>query len=712
MSAQLRNSPCQRSLMAAATCQRQTRTQGGAWAVTAALWLMLAGPALAYYSGATEDVPGPEIARLTTSADGGRIGISIRSWGRNVFLIDVDGKVLAASRVDAFLPQLVCGADGSSLIARGGDGVAWQLAADRNDANPGASALCWAPSPQAYAEAGNASTDLSAWPGERTIDLWQGQGRWLYDDWAGGQSIEDYQHPRTLRRCIVAPRGRYVAARWLGTYSFRRQETLRAGSVMLLDGPSGEVLWDRGDLDAVLAVSGDGLVLCLANGRPMAVGADGKAVEVPGLPGAPLAAWGLSGSRFLVRCRTANGPVAVWTDVKGGRIVPLPHCDLTSAACVGGACVYGTLGGAIVAVSAQGECREIAAAGGPVSVLGAPQAGFLAATTAAVMRFDAEGRRIWRTELLPHVGGEVSVPRPEATPQLLPGHVAPADEDLGLLPDEGPLAIELRGGVCTLPLSPGRFTQAVIWWRGELGAELRLPGGGSPAQWHWSAARGTVQQGAVLLPPAGEEGEAELVLSGAEVERVELRTWRASGPNLGQVAVALPDRLGAGEPLEATLNLFNPCYYQEFMGTRPDKCNRKWRPAPVRAGLLGDGDALRRVMDADQTPWWYEVHFPAPRTLHALVALEDVNAPGSWATEGFASGLPVDSDEWIVLGRFRGRAGGRALTWEPVRLSALRFHVTHGGNACSEVMLYRPEDAVDIDLSPGDDEEEVPWGDL
>jgi hypothetical protein len=103
-------------------------------------------------------------------------------------------------------------------------------------------------------------------------------------------------------------------------------------------------------------------------------------------------------------------------------------------------------------------------------------------------------------------------------------------------------------------------------------------------------------------------------------------------------------------------------------------------------------------MPGEIVPWWYEIRFKSPRTVNSLIAFEDIQSPAGWATEGFVSGYVPDRKEWVVLSRFRGgTSSGRALFWGALRLSAIRYHVTRGGNACSEIMVFGPKDSAELD---------------
>lgn len=679
------------------------------FALASWLSLHLATTSGAPHIGSDRELPGPEIVRVNVSEDGKAIAIGIRSHGRNAILLGGDGSVLTASRVDAVLPEVACGRGGRSLLAVDDRGVCWEFNA--GPAGGDAKLQSWTTCPdQCFRELGLSST---LWP-RRSVDslsVWRPKGFWAYEDWARYQTIEDFQHPRRLAAFAQSASAEYLAMQWWSVFTFRRQPTKRpeASTVQLLEGFSGRVVFEKSLPVRLLAVNGDGHLLCLkgppANPVPSLaiLGRKGELNRNVGLPDLlPSAGLALEDGSFLVGGSAGEEPQAYRLDPQTGKLTPFPVARFTNAAPLSdGRTIVGSMSGGLTLVSQSGTARSLGNIGGPANVHSMPDGTFLAATTAAVARFAESGKKLWQTSLAQVVPGEW--PRLALSPEKeIRARGDPrAEESFGLLADEGSSVLasgaEKSGHALSIQRRPSVLHQVVLRWHGELQVVLSYPGGDS-SRWEWPSAGSRAQVGAILFEVVREQKEIRLEVSGEGFERAELRAWQPASANLGRASA--PSLTGGGEDVVADVRLwlFNRSYYAQMMGTRPKDADTKWRPASVPARALADGKTGRRIMPSDLVPWWYEITFKSPRTVSALVAFEDAQSPAGCATEGFVTGLVPGDNEWKVLARFRGATSvGRALRWKPVRLGGIRYHVTRGGSGCTEVMLFGPEDSAELE---------------
>jgi hypothetical protein len=682
------------------------------------------------YLGSDVELPGPEVVRVNVSEDGTRIAVGIRSYGQNAFLLDAEGAILLAARVRAVLPDVLCGEDGQTLVAIDDSGVSYRFGrrpTAEGQPEEGLSALegpLALSSPVAFWDRGAMSSRFWTRRGPTRIDVRRGAEHWHYDDWEHYQTIEDFQHPRSVVASCLSPGFSRLALQWQSVFTFRRQpqERPEAATIQLLNAETGQLLWEKQDLGRLLAADDDGCVLAARKSRSrqtdelVLADAAGQIRSVGEPPGHPLAGLGLGRGRFLIRYLSKGERAAVLLTAASGQFTRLAFEDFTDAVRLAdGPTVVGSLSGELVSFGDGTEPEPFASVGCPATVCPMPDGTLLAATTARVARFDAHGRELWKSNLSKAVPGES--PRTE----ILKVRVANEEEDaglaLGLLPKEHALTLSKEptgpGQRFTFPLEPGVFCQLVFVCLGKLRMNLTLPDGAVSA-WKWASPERQHHTGAVLLDRIRDNGEAKLTVTdlglrrgeartGVGLRRVEARTWKPGTRNLGQTMA--PSIEGTkDDPVEdVQWWVFNPSFYADMMGVRPKEADSKWRPAPVPARSLSDGKTGRRVMETDIAPWWYELRFKSPRTLNALLAFEDLSAAGGWAEEGFVSGLDPQTNAWAVLARFRGQAVGRALQWKPTKVTAIRYHVTKGGTACSEIMLFGPEDAAEVEEMQGEE---------
>jgi len=664
---------------------------------------LYAGP----YIGSQRDIPGSSVVKVNLSEDGKRIAVGIRSYGDNAFLLSSEGSIILAARVDAILPDTVCGKDGRTLFATDDSGKVWQFGPGRDEragkVGP-ARALAWTTCPRAIWDAGLASSRFLVSRTPNSLALRRGAKRWVYADWRHYQPIEDFQPPRVTEVYCASPSGSYVALQWRSVFTFRRepQERREASTVQLFGARTGDLLWEEAGPGKLLGVTDEGEVLCVRKGERrqttecVVLGVNGEESGKYEVPGYPLAGVGLDRGRFLVRSLLAGKVIGLLLEPGSEQGEPTRFADFTNVADLAdGTLVVGTLSGDIVKLGQSGSPGPLCRAGSPASVIAMSDGSFLAATTASVARIGPDGKALWRTSFRA-LSMTVAVPEKELLAKLPEG----AEAETGLLPAERSRIVNRdANGESTfeVPLGPGVCRQVVIAWQGELRVQATCPGSGT-SKWFWPSSGSEAQVGGILFGPSADEGAAQLAASGAHVRRVEIRTWRPGSKNLGRSSAPSVDGSAEGIVEDVRLWLFNPRFYVQYQGTRPKNSDTKWLPAAIPARSLADGKAGPRVMERDRVPWWYEIEFKTPRTIGSLLALEDLCAPGSWAQEGFVSGLGPEGEEWTVLARFRGRASaGRALSWEPTKVKAVRYHVTRGGNACTEIMLFGTDDSAEFE---------------
>lgn len=685
------------------------------------IFLLLASSAswAGHYIGSQRDIPGPDLVKINLSDDGKTIAVGIRSYGNNAFLLSSEGSVLLAARVHAILPDVVCGKDGRTLFATDDSGTVWQFGPNGDDAareTGGAKALAWTTSARAIWDAGLASARFLVRRTPKSLAVRRGTKQWIHDDWRSYGSIEDFQHPRVIEACCLSPSGSYIALQWRSVFTFRRepQERREASTVQLFGARKGDLLWEKAGLGKLLGVTDEGEVLCVRNGPAgqttgcVVFGVNSEETGKYEVPGHPLAGAGLDRGRFLVRSLLEGKETGVFLDPGSGQGTPISLAGFTNVAkLTDGSLVIGSLSGVIVKLDQSARPKPICNAGGPASVTAMPDGSFLAATTASLARIGPDGKVLWRAPLAEAVRAASPEPVPIPERELLAKVSGEAETEIGLLPGEASrvLGSEVKGGsTFDIALEPGVCRQVVIAWHGELSVQATCPGSES-SKWVWPSSGSEGQLGAILFGPRAEKGVARVIVSGAQARRVEVRTFRPGSKNLGKASAPSIDGTAEGIVEDVRLWLFNPRFYVSYQGTRPKDSDTKWLPPAVPARALADGETGQRVMESDRAPWWYEIQFKAPRTTSALLAFEDLRAPASWAQEGFVSGLDPEGEEWTVLARFRGRTSvGRCLVWKPTKVKAIRYHVTRGGNACTEAMLFGTKDSGELEEMEGAEE--------
>jgi hypothetical protein len=358
----------------------------------------------------------------------------------------------------------------------------------------------------------------------------------------------------------------------------------------------------------------------------------------------------------------------------------------------------GSLSGTVTGFDSRAKTRWEVGMGGPVTVRSMRDGTFLAATTASLARFDSQARKLWQVPLADLVAARERAKRP-AGKEIVSTTVDADRRRLGLAPTDSARLVEKGDDPgarqFSVLLKRDAAHQIVLTWRGELHGSVRFDGG-KPVEWTWPSTSSRHQVGSFILPPTSA-GKADVSVTATGIHQVEVRDWQFAGQNLGRASQ--PTLTGGMEnPIDdLRLWVFNPPYYAQMMGTRPKQADQKWIPAAIAPRALADGKMADRSMVRDRVPWWYEIRFRSPRTVSSLLVIEDLTASSSWAMEGFVSARAAKSEEWEVLARFRGRSAGRALSWAPAKVSGIRFHVTKGGNACTEVMLFGTEDSADLE---------------
>jgi hypothetical protein len=508
-------------------------------------------------------------------------------------------------------------------------------------------------------------------------------------------------------KCCVSPNGHYLAIEWRSTFTFRRQPTERpdAATIQLISGKTGQALWEKPRPGKLLGVNEGGEVLCFAEagkavaGKLLILADSGEPVRRVTPPGRPAEAVGIGPGFFLVQCLTDEEPDGFVLATKAGSFREIPVTEFTSAASLReGIVAVGSLSGTVTGFDSQGKKRWEAGMGGPVTVRSLRDGTFLAATTSTIARFDKQAKELWQVSLADLVAVRESAKRP-AGKEIVSTTVDADRRRLGLAPTESARLVEEgddpRARQFSVLLKRDTVHQVLLTWQGELRGSVRIDGD-KPVEWIWPSASSRHQVGAFILPPTSA-GNANVSVTATRLHQVEVRDWKLAGQNLGRASQPTLTE-GMESPIDdLRLWVFNPPYYAQMMGTRPKQAAQKWIPAAIAPRALADGNMPDRVMAKDRAPWWYEIRFRSPRTVSSLLAIEDLSASSSWATEGFVSARAAKSEECKVLARFRGRSAGRALSWAPAKVSGIRFHVTKGGNACTEAMVFGTEDSADLE---------------